>query len=94
MASELHLFPSLIVYDQVEDLVSKDMQDWAKELCFEVGKHSYETRCLSTVNTAANILSQPEMEPLVEPILDCVSASLVACNMTQRISIITFNRLG
>jgi len=74
MASELHLFPSLIVYDQVEELVSKDMQDWAKELCFEVGKHSYETRCLSTVNTAADILSQPEMQPLVEPILDCVSA--------------------
>lgn len=76
--TELHLFPSLVVFDDVEPIVTEDIQNWAKTICFEKGKHSYETRCLSTVNTAANILELEEMQPLVEPINKCIAEFISA----------------
>jgi len=87
MPEQLHLFPSLVVFDNVEPLITREMQDWAKTICYERGKHSYETRCLTTVNTAANILELPELESLVSPILECVSEYINQMNYdTEQVS--------
>jgi hypothetical protein len=54
------LFPTVVYHKDNSNLITKELKELSKELCHQHGRHSFITKCLTTVDTFDRILELPE----------------------------------
>lgn len=54
------LFPTVVYHKDNSNLITKELKELSKELCHQHGRHSFITKCLTTVDTFDRVLELPE----------------------------------
>ena len=67
------LFPTMVMYKDYPNLITKQLQDYSRNILKEYGNKPFYSPCISTVQTYSDILELPEYQEIKQSIIDTVS---------------------
>lgn len=83
------LFPTVVYHKDNFDIITKEIKDLSKNICFEYGKHAFITKCLTTVDTFDRVLDLPEFSTIREYVIQGITdyVRFMSFDLTKNYSI-------